>query len=118
MRISLTNLSFFGFHGLYEEEKKIGNTFFVDVLIDFTPKVSIVENLEQTIDYVRVYQTVKSIMDIPTPLLETLVGKIANQLLAENPIATQIQVTITKQKLPIPNFEGNTAVSISLSPSI
>jgi 7,8-dihydroneopterin aldolase/epimerase/oxygenase len=112
MRISLTNLEFLGFHGLYEAEKKIGNTFKVDVIIDFTPTVEIVDQLDQTIDYVKVFDTVKSVMSVPTPLLETLVGKIADQVLLEHPIAEKVFVSITKQKLPIPFFEGDTTVSI------
>ena len=112
MRISLTNLAFFGLHGLYEAEKKVGNNFKVDVIIDFTPKVPIVDQLDQTIDYVKVYELVKSIMNIPTPLLETLVCKIADSVLLEHSIADKVAVSITKEKLPLPYFEGETTVSI------
>lgn len=112
MRISLSNLEFFGFHGLYEGEKKIGNQFIVDIQIDFTPNVPIVNELEQTIDYVLVYNKVKEIMAIPTPLLETLVCKIADQILFDHAIADNVFVQITKQKLPIPGFVGDTSVSI------
>jgi dihydroneopterin aldolase len=98
MNIYLTDLEFYGFHGLYEAEKKIGNHFKLDIIIDFTPKVDRVEKIDQTIDYVQVYELVRSIMDIPTPLLETLVDKVF--------------VKITKQKLYIPTFEGATSVSI------
>jgi dihydroneopterin aldolase len=112
MRISLQQLEFFGFHGLYEAEKKLGNQFMVDVLIDFTPTVNTVDQLDQTIDYVNVYQLVKAIMEVPTPLLETLVCKIADTILLEHAIAEKVQVSITKQKLPIPHFVGLTTVSI------
>jgi dihydroneopterin aldolase len=112
MRISLQQLEFFGFHGLYEAEKKLGNQFMVDVLIDFTPTVSTVDQLDQTIDYVHVYQLVKAIMEVPTPLLETLVCKIADAILLAHPIAEKVHVSITKQKLPIPHFVGLTKVSI------
>jgi len=112
MRISLSNLEFFGFHGLYEGEKKIGNQFLVDIQIDFTPTVLIVNELDQTIDYVLVYNKVKEIMAIPTPLLETLVCKIADQILIDHTIADKVFVQITKQKLVIPSFVGDTSVSI------
>jgi dihydroneopterin aldolase len=105
-------LTFFGLHGLYEAEKKVGNNFKVDVLIDFTPAVSVVDHLDQTIDYVKVYEMVKSIMVIPTPLLETLVCKIADSVLKEHAIADKVTVSITKEKLPVPYFEGDTTVSI------
>ena len=112
MRISLTNLTFLGFHGLYEAEKKVGNNFKVDVVIDFTPKAAIVNQLDQTIDYVQVYNKVKAIMQIPTPLLETLVGTIVDQILLDHPIADKVMVSITKEKLPLVNFEGETTVSV------
>ena len=112
MRISLNNLEFFGFHGLYEGEKKMGNQFLVAIQIDFTPNVSIVNELSQTIDYVLVYNKVKEIMSTPTPLLESLVCKIADQILLDHSIADKVFVQITKQKLAIPNFVGDTSVSI------
>lgn len=112
MRISLSNLEFYGFHGVYEEEKLIGNHFKVDIIIDFTPLVQMIDQLNQTIDYVLVYNKVKEIMSIPTPLLETLVCKMADQILMEHPIVEKVFVQITKQQLPIPNFVGDTSVSI------
>ncbi len=112
MHIYLNDLVFNGFHGVYAAEKKIGNTFKVDVRIQFTPASKIIDQLDQTIDYVNVYQSIQKIMEIPTPLLETLVAKIADQILAEHSIAENVFVKITKQQLAIPFFEGTTSVSI------
>jgi dihydroneopterin aldolase len=112
MHIYLNDLVFNGFHGVYAAEKKIGNTFKVDVRIQFTPASKIIDQLDQTIDYVNVYQLIQKIMEIPTPLLETLVAKIADQILAEHSIAENVFVKITKQQLAIPFFEGTTSVSI------
>lgn len=111
MKIYLNDLNFFGFHGLYEAERKIGNQFKLDIEIDFTPNVERVVQLDQTIDYVQVYKKVKEIMDTPTPLLETLVDTIAEQILEEHSIAERVFVKITKQKLFIESFEGITSVS-------
>ena len=115
MRISLDKLVFSGYHGLYAEEKKLGNTYIVDVLIDFTAKKSIIDNLEQTIDYVKVYALIKKWMSIPTPLLETLVGNMADDILKEQLLAEKVMVKITKQHLPIAEFEGTASVSIEKS---
>ena len=115
MRISLDKLVFFGYHGLYAEEKKLGNTYIVDVLIDFTAKKSIIDNLEQTIDYVQVYALIKKWMEIPTSLLETLVGNMADDILKEQLLAEKVMVKITKQHLPIAEFEGTASVSIEKS---
>lgn len=112
MRISLTNLEFFGYHGLYLEEKKVGNTFFVDVHVHLKTNEAIIDQIDQTINYVEIYNLVRDIMLVPTPLLETLVGTIAEVILKRYPIVEKIQVAITKQKLAIAHFEGTTTVSI------
>ena len=115
MRISLNKLLFVGYHGLYPEEKKLGNNYSVEIDIDFVPKQGLIEQLDQTIDYVLVYAIVKKWMEIPTPLLETLIGKIADDILLEQPLAEKVMVKITKLHLPIPLFEGNVSVKIEKS---
>lgn len=115
IRISLNKLLFVGYHGLYPEEKKLGNNYSVEVDIDFNPKQGVIDQLDQTIDYVHVYAIVKKWMEIPTPLLETLVGKIADDILSSQALANKVFVKITKLHLPIPSFEGNVSVKIEKS---
>lgn len=115
MRISLNKLLFVGYHGLYPEEKKLGNNYSVDIDIDFYPKQNLIDQLDQTIDYVTIYAIVKKWMEIPTPLLETLISKIADDILMEQPHAEKVMVKITKLHLPIPLFEGNVSVKIEKS---
>ena len=112
MRISLNKLLFVGYHGLYPEEKKLGNNYSVEIDIDFTPKQGVIDQLDQTIDYVHVYAIVKKWMEIPTPLLETLVGKIADDILSSQALVNKVFVKITKLHLPISSFEGNVSVTI------
>lgn len=115
IRISLNKLLFVGYHGLYPEEKKLGNNYAVEIDIDFTPKQGVIDQLDQTIDYVHVYAIVKKWMEIPTPLLETLVGKIADDILSSKALANKVFVKITKLHLPISSFEGNVSVKIEKS---
>ena len=115
MRISLNKLLFVGYHGLYPEEKKLGNNYSVEIDIDFTPKQGVIDQLDQTIDYVHVYAIVKKWMEIPTPLLETLVGKIVDDILSSQTLANKVFVKITKLHLPISSFEGNVSVKIEKS---
>ncbi len=115
IRISLNKLLFVGYHGLYPEEKKLGNNYAVEIDMVFNPKQGLIDQLDQTIDYVNVYAIVKKWMEIPTPLLETLVGKIADDILFSQPLANTVFVKITKLHLPIPSFEGNVSVKIEKS---
>ena len=117
MHIYLNDLIFNGFHGVYPAEKKIGNTFKVDVRIQMTPATKTIHKLEDTIDYVQVYALIQKIMAVPTPLLETIVANIADQILAAHPIAELVYVKIPKLQLSIPYFEGTTAVDIERSRS-
>jgi dihydroneopterin aldolase len=55
---------------------------------------------------------IQKIMSVPTPLLETIVANIADQILEAHPIAEAVYVKITKQQLAVPYFEGTTAVDI------
>jgi len=112
MHIYLNDLIFNGFHGVYPAEKKIGNTFKVDLRIQLTATTKTIDQLEQTIDYVQVYALIQKIMAVPTPLLETIVTNIADQILAAHPMAESVYVKITKQQLSVPYFEGTTAVDI------
>ena len=112
MHIYLNDLIFNGFHGVYPAEKKIGNTFKVDLRIQLTPTTKTIDQLDQTIDYVQVYALIQKIMAVPTPLLETIVTNIADQILAAHPMAESVYVKITKQQLSVPYFEGTTAVDI------
>jgi 7,8-dihydroneopterin aldolase/epimerase/oxygenase len=112
MHIYLNDLIFNGFHGVYPSEKKIGNTFKLDLRIQLTPTTKTIDQLDQTIDYVQVYALIQKIMAVPTPLLETIVTNIADQILAAHPMAESVYVKITKQQLSVPYFQGTTAVDI------
>jgi dihydroneopterin aldolase len=112
MHIYLNDLIFNGYHGVYPSEKKIGNTFKLDLRIQLTPTTKTIDQLEQTIDYVQVYALIQKIMAVPTPLLETIVTNIADQILAAHPMAESVYVKITKQQLSVPYFQGTTAVDI------
>jgi 7,8-dihydroneopterin aldolase/epimerase/oxygenase len=118
MHIYLNDLIFNGFHGVYPSEKKIGNTFKLDLRIQLTPTTKTIDQLDQTIDYVQVYALIQKIMAVPTPLLETIVTNIADQILAAHPMAESVYVKITKQQLSVPYFEGTTAVDIERTRSI
>lgn len=112
MRIELNDIRFFCFHGIYEEEKKLGNTFIVQLHVDFTPTTSVIEKLSGTVDYVRLYEVVKKRMAIPTPLLETIIGELATQILSEFELVQEVFVKITKEHMPIKGIEGNMSVSV------
>jgi dihydroneopterin aldolase len=108
--IYLNNLHFHGYHGLFDEEKIIGNEFVVNVEIVLLND-QIISDLNQSIDYSKVYEIIKDIMKTPTPLLETIVANISDAIYAYNKNTKEINIKIEKKHPPIQNFIGNVAVS-------
>ena len=112
--IYLNNLHFHGYHGLFEEEKIIGNEFMVNVEIGLSNEQKI-DEINQTIDYSMVYKIIQDNMNIPTPLLETLVANISNAIYVYDNRIKEISIKIEKKHPPIQNFTGNVAVSFKKS---
>jgi len=112
LTIHLKDLRFFCFHGLYEVEKINGNYFIVNTSIEYSPEKTIT-SIEETIDYVHVFQLIKARMEIATPLLETIVMDIANEVFNHFSQAISIQIHLFKENPPIPNFVGSVGVSLT-----
>lgn len=108
--INLNNLKFFSFHGLYEEEKILGNEYEVNVSLSFETEEKIT-TLEQTINYASVYGLIKKRMAIPAALLETLAQDLAQQIHNLDLRITTITISIEKKNPPIPNIQGSVGVT-------
>lgn len=115
LSIKLQDLLFHGHHGIYEEEKILGNEFEVNITVTFLPKSLPVKHIEETIDYVSVYQLVKKRMSVPTPLLETLVTEIAGEILSQFMLAESVSISIRKVNPPISQFRGSIGVSCNMN---
>lgn len=114
LTIHLNNLFFHAYHGLYEEEKTLGNDFEVNITIhqnDVTDKIS---SLNQTIDYTKVYDIVKKRMQQPTPLLETLAQEVCTMILDNFSLANDVLFSIKKVHPPIAQFQGSVGISFEM----
>lgn len=110
MTIHLQNLQFFGFHGVYPEEQLLGNEFIVNVKLACSPFINENILLEQTVNYEEIFAIISSVMQIPTPLLETLVVKIGNTILEQYLQVKAVDVSIYKRNPPIKGYQGNVGV--------
>jgi 7,8-dihydroneopterin aldolase/epimerase/oxygenase len=111
MHIHLHKLRFRGFHGLYEEEKVLGNDYELDLAVGFEPQAFVITDIDQTLNYVTLFELVKKRMLVPTPLLETIVTEIADQIRSDHATVSKISISIKKLYPPINNFEGTVGVS-------
>ena len=115
MQIHLNDLRFFAYHGLYAEEKQLGNYFELNIDIQYTPIHLPITDINDTVNYAAVYELVSKRMAIATPLLETVVSEIAMQILAQFSLVEVVTISLYKLHPPIPHFEGKVGVSFTLN---
>lgn len=109
--IHLKNLKFFCFHGLYEEERILGNEYEVNVQVSFTD-IEQVTQINQTINYVKIFEKIKQRMENPAALLETLAQDLAKNIYSLDNRIKSISINIKKVNPPIAGFEGTVEVSL------
>jgi dihydroneopterin aldolase len=109
--VQLHNLHFTSFHGIYEEEKILGNEYLVDASVEFHEEREVITSIYDTINYEDIYNIIKERMSVPTPLLETIVMEIGNEIHKEFPQVRTINISLKKMHPPIEGMEGAAAVS-------
>lgn len=107
-------MQFYGFHGLFPEENKLGQRFTVDVKLFLNlEKAGTSDQMADSIDYGRAYEIVKKIVEGEAKhLLESVAETIANQLLREFNLLKACQIKVTKPDPPIPGHYKSVAVEI------
>jgi dihydroneopterin aldolase len=108
--IQLDNLKFFAFHGIHDEERILGGHYEVNAAVSFN-YTGTITSLDQTIDYVKIYDIINQQMTIPVALLETLAQNLANAIYAIDKRIESINISIKKINPPIAKFQGAIAVS-------
>ncbi|HML31473.1 dihydroneopterin aldolase [Sporomusa sphaeroides] len=102
-KISLKNMVFYGFHGVYEFERELGQRFYVDLDMKADLRqAGVNDRLEETIDYVSVYNQTKEIVENHRfQLLETLSYHIAGEVLRLHSLVEEVTVRVRKPSVPI-----------------
>lgn len=111
--IELTGLRFHAFHGLYEEEKKTGNEFEVNLWVDYIPSAEVISEISDTVNYADLFGIVRSGMNKPTALLETLAIQITEAIWESFPQIKKTDILISKLHPPITQFTGRVGVRYS-----
>jgi dihydroneopterin aldolase len=101
-RIELRGLRVRGYHGVLPEERRDGQLFGVDVILDTDVRAAAdADDLAATVDYATVARQVESIVaGAPVDLIETLAERLAEACLA-HPGVSAVEVTVHKPQAPI-----------------
>lgn len=102
-RIVLADMVFEARHGVFDHEKVSPQRFEVDaeLFIDLQP-AGLEDDLARTLDYGRVYETVRTIVESTTfNLIEALAEAIAHELLSDFPALEEVVIRVRKPQVQL-----------------
>lgn len=95
--ILLEKMKFHAFHGVYPQERIIGGEFNVDIKLELSFGDAVfTDQITDTLNYEQIYQVVKEEMMIPSNLLEHVVERIGNKILADFPTVQSVETKLSK----------------------
>ncbi len=103
MKICLNEMVFYGYHGVFAEERSLGQRFIVSLHLTTEPAHDrAIHKLEDTVDYTKVYASLKEIMESGQfHLLESVANSILDRVLAEFDLVEKAEVYIQKPSVAI-----------------
>jgi dihydroneopterin aldolase len=115
-RISLTGITAFGYHGVFDAERRQGQKFVVDVscLVDLSSAASN-DDLGDTIDYGALAEAIVADVERdPLNLIEALADRITLTCLRYDAVQS-VEVTVHKPQAPMPVDVADVAVTLTRS---
>lgn len=112
-KIIFDGMQFYAYHGVFEEENRLGQKFEVDLemFLDLK-KAGQSDSLEDTVNYALAYEIVKDIMTGSNRnLLESIAESISSELLKKFPV-DEVIVRLRKLQPPIPGHLKSVSVEI------
>ncbi|MEK5495615.1 dihydroneopterin aldolase [Bacillus sp. FSL M8-0077] len=116
-KVYVNGMEFYGYHGVFAEENKLGQRFRVDLTASLDlSKAGQTDDLNETINYAELYNVCKNIVEgNPVNLVETLTERIANQVLKDFPTVQECTVKVIKPDPPIPGHYQSVAIEMTRS---
>jgi len=114
--LHINSIRAYGYTGFLPEEQTLGQWFTVDLVVwlDLSQAAQ-TDHIIHTYDYSQVIQDIQTLIQTSKfKLIERLAGAIADQILQSDQIE-QVQVRLTKERPPVPNFTGSVTIDITRS---
>jgi len=101
--IRLENCAFFARHGVYSEEERLGQRFFVDAVLRVEAGVGLVnDDIDETVDYGVVFSLIEEIVTgTRRYLIEALALDISKAMLNKFANVQNVEITIRKPNAPV-----------------
>lgn len=110
-KMILHRMEYYGYHGVFEEERKLGQRFYVDLELELDLQgAGVSDDLTLTVNYAEVHFLVKKIVETKSfKLIEALAEHIASSVLDTYTVINAVTVKLTKPHPPFDiHFQGVT----------
>lgn len=112
-KIFLNGMKFYSYHGVFDEENKLGQIFIVDAVLSLDlQEAGATDDLETTINYGEVFHLIAKEMQTPSKLLEHVAERIVRTLFRQYDRLEEATIKITKQNPPIAGHYDGVGVEI------
>lgn len=100
--IRLDSMRFYAYHGVMEQEQRVGGYYLVSLTIetDLT-KAICTDDVSDTVSYAELFELVKNEMAIPSKLLEHVAGRIGQRTLKQFDKIMSLTIRVTKENPPM-----------------
>jgi len=100
--VALEGIEFFAYHGVQNEERKIGNKYSVDINVEANfSEAALNDEISAAVNYELLYKLIKKEIKKPSKLLENIAHRIIEQVLTSYPGVDKVTVSISKFNPPI-----------------
>jgi 7,8-dihydroneopterin aldolase/epimerase/oxygenase len=114
--LSVTGIECWGYHGVFERERREGQSFVVDLTLGLdTAPAAASDDLRDTVDYGSLVAAVKQAVEAdPVDLIETLAQRLADVCLRDGRVQW-VRITVHKPDAPIEATFGDVTLTITRS---
>jgi len=108
-KMTMDRMQFYAYHGVFPEENKMGQRYYVDIALYLDlRKAGQTDNLQDTINYAQLYDTIKELVTGRTyKLIEALAENIATAVLENYTKIIEVTVKVIKPNPPFDiQFDG------------
>lgn len=100
--IDIEGMHFYAYHGHYEAEQIVGNSFIVDLTLETNcDRAAESDNLEDALNYQVVYEIVQKEMQQKSKLLENVAKRILDALYLSFPSIEKAKIKVSKLNPPM-----------------
>lgn len=112
-KVGIQGCRFFAYHGFYPEEQKTGNEFVVDIEVEMPARAIDSDEIDNTVNYERLFEIASYEMQITSKLLETVAGRILNAVISEFDFIETAKVSLKKYNLPVKGEVNNSIIELT-----